>query len=212
MIDDLTLKGVTEPYRMFTSRAEFRLSLRADNADQRLTPYGAKIGCISEERRAAFLRKQESLSAVTQRLTDETFTPQQVNAVGIKVRLDGSRRTAYQLLSIPGTGIEEIRGLIPEVDTFPLPTLEQVAKDALYANYITRQKSDVDALKRDEAHAIPYGLDYLGMSGLSNEIARKLDQARPKTIAQAARIEGVTPAALTLILGRIRQSQRKQAT
>lgn len=211
MIDDLTTRGITEPYRMFTSRAEFRLSLRADNADQRLTPAGISLGCISPARTKAFLKKQEELKIAQSILKDTVFTPQQVNRAGIDVRADGKKRSAFDLLSIPGVSMSSIKQLVPNITEFPDEIQEQIAKDALYANYIKRQESDILALKRDENLEIPKSMRFKGMPGLSNEIAAKLEAVRPKNIAQAARIEGVTPAALTLILGRIRQEQRKKA-
>ena len=209
MIDDLTTRGVTEPYRMFTSRAEFRLSLRADNADQRLTPMGMSLGCISEERVNSFNEKQERLMQAESLLKGANFTPQQVKKTGISVREDGKKRSAFELLSIPGVSVESIKQLVPSFEKVSEEIQIQIGKDALYANYIKRQEADVLALKRDEALEIPKTICFLGMPGLSNEIAEKLETVRPRTIAQAARIEGVTPAALTLILGRIRQGQRK---
>ncbi len=211
MIDDLTTRGVTEPYRMFTSRAEFRLSLRADNADQRLTPMGMELGCVSEARGRAFEQKRNALDKAVSTLKSPAFSPQQVNQAGISVRLDGTKRTGYELLSIPGVTFADILPLNPEFAKISLPIREQVSKDALYANYIKRQEEDILALQRDEALQIPDDLAFIGMSGLSNEIAEKLEQVRPKTLGQAGRIEGVTPAALTLILGRIRAEQRKKA-
>ncbi len=211
MIDDLTTRGVTEPYRMFTSRAEFRLSLRADNADQRLTPMGISLGCVSEERAKIFNEKQEGLVKAEALLKGVNFTPRQVKRIGISVREDGKKRTAFELLSIPSVSSSLIKQLVPSFEGVPKEIQKQIAKDALYANYIRRQEADVLALKRDEALEIPRTICFLGMPGLSNEVAQKLEAVRPKTIAQAARIEGVTPAALTLILGHIRQQQRKTA-
>jgi len=210
MIDDLITRGVSEPYRMFTSRAEFRLSLRADNADQRVTPLGILIGCVGANRTSIFQKKTEALEGATKALQNNTFTPQEVSEAGIKVRKDGSRRTPYELLAIPDVTFDNILLLEPEMASFPTDIRDQVAKDALYANYIKRQAMDVEALQRDEALEIPADLKFRGMPGLSNEIAEKLERARPKTLAQAGRVEGVTPAALTLILGRIRQGERKR--
>ena len=210
MIDDLTTKGVTEPYRMFTSRAEFRLSLRADNADQRLTPFGISAGCVGEQRAEVFARKQEALERAVTTLKAQTYSPQQANDAGIAVRLDGKKRTAFDLLAIPGISFRDIVGLSEEAQEIPEKIRIQVAKDALYANYIARQQSDILALKRDESLGIPDQIQFRGMAGLSNEIAERLEAVRPKTLGQAGRIEGVTPAALTLILGRIRADQRKK--
>ncbi len=210
MIDDLTTRGVSEPYRMFTSRAEFRLSLRADNADQRLMPVGMEIGCIGEERIEVFERKREALEKTEALLRAQTFSPQEVNKVGINVRQDGTKRSAYDLLAIPGVTPKSILPLVPELEKVPRHIQEQVGKDALYANYIERQKEDILALKKEEALRIPGNFRYRGMAGLSNEIAEKLERVRPETLGQAGRIEGVTPAALTLILSRIRAEQRKR--
>ncbi|MBV7380077.1 tRNA uridine-5-carboxymethylaminomethyl(34) synthesis enzyme MnmG [Maritimibacter dapengensis] len=211
MIDDLVTRGVTEPYRMFTSRAEFRLALRADNADQRLTPLAIELGAISAKRQEAFNRKMERLSAATHALTAQTFTPQQVNAVGGNVREDGTRRSAYDLLSIPGLTFDHIEKLDDSFATIQAGTRAQVAKDALYAKYIERQKREVEAMQRDEGQAIPESFDYSSLDGLTKELAGKLAQTRPETLAQAGRIEGMTPAALTLILAKVRQAQRAKS-
>ena len=209
MIDDLITKGVTEPYRMFTSRAEFRLTLRADNADQRLTPLGLQIGCVGETRRAAFETKANHLREAMTALQKDTYTPQDIARLGVKVRLDGTRRTPYELLANPAIGFDDIEKLDPQFSAIPGPVKEQIAKDALYANYIKRQEEDVALLKRDEDKIIPDSLNFLELTGLSNEIAAKLAQVRPRTLAQAGRVEGITPAALVLILGRIKQDERK---
>ena len=208
MIDDLVTRGVTEPYRMFTSRAEYRLSLRADNADQRLTPVGITHGIVSDRRAEAFEEKMDRLAQATESLTARNFTPQEVNAAGGSVREDGTRRTAYDLLSIPGITFDNIVALDPEFDGIDPDTRTQVAKDALYAKYIERQKREVEALKRDEAKAIPGDFDFSALSGLSNEIKTKLQRVRPETLGQASRIDGMTPAALTLMLAKIRQLER----
>jgi tRNA uridine 5-carboxymethylaminomethyl modification enzyme len=208
MIDDLVTRGVTEPYRMFTSRAEYRLSLRADNADQRLTPVGITHGIVSDRRAEAFEEKMDRLAQATESLTARNFTPQEVNAAGGSVREDGTRRTAYDLLSIPGITFDNIVALDPEFDGIDPDTRTQVAKDALYAKYIERQKREVEALKRDEGHAIPPSFDYAILDGLTSELKAKLSAARPETLAQAGRIEGMTPAALTLLLAKLRQMER----
>ncbi|WP_298499318.1 tRNA uridine-5-carboxymethylaminomethyl(34) synthesis enzyme MnmG [uncultured Maritimibacter sp.] len=208
MIDDLITRGVTEPYRMFTSRAEFRLSLRADNADQRLTPIGIEIGAVSERRRRAFEHKMERLAQATEALSARTYTPQQVNAVGGQVREDGTRRSAYDLLSIPGMTFARVSQLDDSFSEIDSETRAQVSKDALYAKYIERQKREVEAMQRDEGQAIPEGFDYSSLDGLTKELQGKLNRVRPATLAQAGRIEGMTPAALTLILAKVRQSAR----
>lgn len=210
MVDDLITRGVTEPYRVFTSRAEFRLSLRADNADQRLTPFGLSLGCVSEARKAAFSDKMERLEAAKDLLTARSFTPREVEAIGIKVRQDGTRRTGFDLLAFPDIGFEDLIALDQNLAGTDRETREQISKDALYAKYLERQNRDIEALRRDEAHEIPVDFQYLGMDGLSNELAGKLQAARPRTLAQAGRIEGVTPAALTLVLAKLRQAERKR--
>jgi len=209
MIDDLITRGVSEPYRMFTSRAEFRLSLRADNADQRLTRLGIELGCVGEARRRAFEEKMESLSDLTQVLRENSFSPQDTARVGIRSGRSGGRRTAYELLSFPEVSREHILSLVPEARKAPEEIFRQVARDALYANYLSRQEQDMEALRRDEAIRIPEGFDYRSLSGLSNELVEKLSSVRPATLAQAARIEGMTPAALVLLLGRLKRSGRR---
>ncbi|MGJ8615935.1 MAG: tRNA uridine-5-carboxymethylaminomethyl(34) synthesis enzyme MnmG [Sulfitobacter sp.] len=211
MIDDLTTRGVTEPYRMFTSRAEFRLSLRADNADQRLTPLAIELGCISAERTVSFVDKLARLESAKAKLMEETFTPKQVAAVGIPSSKDGNRRTAFQLLSFPDVAFEDLILLDPKLDKIDAETRRQVVRDALYSNYIDRQQKDIDRLRKDEAHLIPPNFDFTVLEGLSNELKGKLTTIRPATLAQAARIDGITPAALTLILAHLRRDTRKKA-
>jgi tRNA uridine 5-carboxymethylaminomethyl modification enzyme len=208
MIDDLTTRGVAEPYRMFTSRAEFRLSLRADNADQRLTPMGIDLGCVGRERRVRFGDKMEKLGAAKSKLTDRTYTPKEVRAVGINVNQDGNRRDGMALLAFPDVSFDDLLPLIPELDGVEADIRLQVERDALYANYIARQQKDVEAMKRDESYEIPRDFDYSALEGLSSEMKQKLSQARPVNIAQAGRVEGVTPAALTLLLAKLRREQK----
>lgn len=211
MIDDLTTRGVTEPYRMFTSRAEFRLSLRADNADQRLTQFGRDSGCVSDLRMSSFEQKREQLDRLRNRLEGNLFTPKEIATQGIRVNQDGSKRTALQVLAFPGVTVEHIVGLVPEIADAPAEIQEQIARDALYANYIDRQKKDVEKLRKDELLEIPVDFDYGVISGLSTELQNKLDQVRPSDLSQAGRIDGMTPAALALILGRIRFLEKKRA-
>ena len=212
MIDDLVTRGVTEPYRMFTSRAEFRLSLRADNADQRLTPRGIALGCVSARRADAFARKAEAMKAGRAALRGLTLTPSEAVAHGLRVNQDGQRRDGLALLSFPDVGFDDLIRIDPALSGVPPAIRAQLERDALYAVYLERQDADVEALRRDEQHAIPADFDYLGISGLSRELQGKLDRARPTTLAQAARIDGMTPAALTLILARLRQRQRLRST
>lgn len=211
MIDDLTTRGVAEPYRMFTSRAEFRLSLRADNADQRLTPCAISVGCISVGRKEAFESKMERLENARLLVCEKTFTPSEASAAGISVGQDGTRRTAFQLLSFPGVSFDQIAKLESGVSEIGEEERAQLSREAIYANYIERQNRDIAVLQKDEAIAIPSDLDFEFMTGLSNELSSKLMLARPSTLAQAARIDGMTPAALTLILARIRQHSRQRS-
>ena len=208
MIDDLTTRGVTEPYRMFTSRAEFRLSLRADNADQRLTPIGLGLGCVTEGRKKVFLDKQERLDRGKSLLNARTYTPKEARGSGIEVKEDGTRRTAFQLLSFPDVSFEDLVPLMPELDEVDRLARRQLERDALYANYIIRQQKDVEALKRDEGQRIPIDYAYENIDGLSNELRKKLSDARPSNLAQAARVDGMTPAALALLLARLRQATK----
>ncbi|WP_093968355.1 tRNA uridine-5-carboxymethylaminomethyl(34) synthesis enzyme MnmG [Actibacterium lipolyticum] len=211
MIDDLVTRGVTEPYRMFTSRAEFRLSLRADNADQRLTPLGMELGCVGDERGEIFSAKMDKMADARAKLDALSLTPKQVGEAGIKVSADGTRRSGFDLLSFPDVTFGDIIGLAPDLAAVPEEIRSQVERDALYANYIARQKQDVAAMKRDEAQSIPADFDYDALSGLSNELKLKLGRVRPATLGQAGRVDGMTPAALTLLLAKLRQKERKSA-
>ncbi|NOD93939.1 tRNA uridine-5-carboxymethylaminomethyl(34) synthesis enzyme MnmG [Ruegeria sp. HKCCD4884] len=208
MIDDLTTRGVAEPYRMFTSRAEFRLSLRADNADQRLTPIGIDLGCVGSSRRLQFEDKMAQLDAVKTKLAERTYTPKEVLSAGINVNQDGNRRDGMAILAFPDVSFDNLLHLIPDLQDVDQKIRLQIERDALYANYIARQKRDVEAMKRDESYIIPWNFDYFALDGLSSEIKQKLSQAKPENIAQAGRVEGVTPAALTLVLAKLRRDQR----
>ncbi len=211
MIDDLVTRGVTEPYRMFTSRAEFRLSLRADNADQRLTPRGIALGCVGESRRAEFESKMEALAAGRTTLEGIRLSSRILSDAGVRVSPDGPARSGYAALALPGCDFEVLEGLAPEAAALDLDTRTQLARDALYATYVERQAADVAALRRDEAHAIPPDFDYRCLSGLSAELCAKLIHTRPVSLAQAGRLEGMTPAALSLILARLKADSRRQA-
>jgi tRNA uridine 5-carboxymethylaminomethyl modification enzyme len=211
MIDDLTTRGVTEPYRMFTSRAEFRLSLRADNADQRLTPMAIDLGMVSSKRQSLFEAKRDALSAGYQALTRKKYTPKHISGAGIAVKEDGTRRTPYQLLAFPGVQFADIVRVQPDLEDIEKKIQIQLGRDALYANYIDRQQKDIDRIQKDEAQLIPSGFVYSGISGLSNELTAKLENARPSNLAQAARVEGMTPAALALLLAKLRQHKKKSA-
>lgn len=205
MIDDLTTNGVTEPYRMFTSRAEFRLSLRADNADQRLTPLGMEIGCVGNERRLMFQEKVEKLQSARSYLTAKSYTPKMVSEAGIRINQDGNKRSGMDVLAFPDVTFEDLVHLIPDLAGVEPDIRRQVERDALYANYIERQNREIEILRRDEQHLIPEGFVYEGIEGLSKELQQKLTRARPENLAQAARVDGMTPAALALVLARIRK-------
>ena len=209
MLDDLITKGVTEPYRMFTSRAEYRLSVRADNADQRLTPAGIKNGFVKDDRRQAFDEKLIQLTAAKEMLTLTAFTPKELFAGDMKVSQDGARRSAFTVLAFPDVQLGQITALVPKFANFDLIIQKQVAADALYSQYLDRQQNEIAILNRDENTIIPVGFDYLRMPGLSAELSAKLDRIRPSSVAQAARIEGITPAALTLMLVYLHKQRRE---
>ncbi|RPE64717.1 tRNA uridine 5-carboxymethylaminomethyl modification enzyme [Pacificibacter maritimus] len=210
MIDDLITRGVSEPYRMFTSRAEFRLTLRADNADQRLTGLGYSLGVVGEDRKAAFDEKMERLSRAREYLQSKTFSPKELLRGGIRVSADGNKRNAYEILAFPDVDFTNLIALDAKFGDVDPEIQSQLSCDALYANYIERQNRDVEKMKRDEAHSIPDDFDYTELRGLSNELRSKLILVRPQTIGQASRVEGMTPAASTLILAKLRQSSSKK--
>ena len=212
MIDDLVTRGVTEPYRMFTSRAEYRLRLRADNADQRLTPTGIDIGCVTEGRRAVFALKAKALADGEKLLETLTLTPTEAARHGLGINKDGRRRTAFELLAHPGVDLARLRGIWGELGSLDPGIARQLEVDARYAAYVRRQDVDVEALRKDSAVAIPDDFDYGVLPSLSAEVREKLEVHRPATLAQASRIEGMTPAALLLLLAYVRKpAQRKRA-
>jgi len=204
LIDDLVTKGVTEPYRMFTSRAEYRLTLRADNADQRLTPIGERAGCVSSVRTEVFGAKMARLAHARAVMRSLQLTPNDAQKQGLSVRLDGVRRTAMDLLSLPGVELPRLAEIWPDIREFSEDVGEQLEIDSQYAGYLDRQDADILAFRRDENLALPASLDYANVHGLSTEAASKLGRIRPMTLGQAARIDGVTPAALTLVLAHVR--------
>ena len=205
MLDDLTTRGVSEPYRMFTSRAEYRLSLRADNADQRLTPLGLEIGCVSSERANAFMLWKEKLEAGERLLHSLSLTPNEADQHGLKVKQDGIRRSAYDLLSHEGVDLTLLKSIWPDLESINGACAEQLEIEAGYAVYLKRQESDIAAMQKEESRAIPADFNYRALSGLSNELVQKLETIRPVNLGQAGRIEGITPAALTLILAHLRR-------
>ena len=207
MIDDLVSRGVTEPYRMFTSRAEFRLSLRADNADQRLTGIGIKIGCVGQIRRDLFHNKVAVLTTWRERARGLSVTSSEAERYGFALNRDGHRRTAFELLSYPDIGLAEIARIWPEFLEVPAGIGVQLETDAKYAVYLERQAAEVAAFRRDEAFGIPDTVDYAVVPGLSNEARQKLSVARPRTIGQAGRLDGITPAALILLAAFVRRGQ-----
>ncbi len=211
MIDDLVTRGVSEPYRMFTSRAEFRLSLRADNADQRLTPLAMELGCVSDTRRAAFDHKMEALERGRAQLDGFSLSPREAGTHGLPVSQDGRRRSGLALLSFPDITFVNLAEIDPALNDIEPEIRAQLSRDALYANYIQRQAQDVQAMKRDEETVIPVAFSYDDLQGLSNELKAKLKASRPETLGQAGRVEGMTPAGLTLILAKIRQASRKKS-
>jgi len=206
MVDDLVTKGVSEPYRMFTSRAEYRLTLRSDNADLRLTPLGESGGIVGAKRAQAFAGKLERLIVSRETMGSLSLTPNEAAKHGLEIRLDGVRRTALDLLSL--TDFPALTRIWPELGCLSPEIVEQLEIDAQYAGYLDRQDADIVAFRRDEGRALPASLDYASVIGLSNEVRQKLELIRPATLGQAARIEGVTAAALTLVLAHVKGNAR----
>ena len=211
MIDDLVTRGVSEPYRMFTSRAEFRLKLRADNADQRLTPLGIELGCVGPQRRSAFMAKQKALADGLNLLNQLNLTPKEAERAGLHVNQDGRRRSAFELLAFPGVDLARLASIWPELGALPTAIGAQLEVDARYRSYVERQEEDVSALRRDEATAIPADFDYGAVSSLSGEVRQKLERLRPASLAQAARIEGMTPAALLMVLAHLKSAAKRRS-
>ncbi|WP_026791466.1 tRNA uridine-5-carboxymethylaminomethyl(34) synthesis enzyme MnmG [Pleomorphomonas oryzae] len=205
MIDDLVTKGVSEPYRMFTSRAEYRLSLRADNADQRLTTRGLDLGIVGSARNAAFSAKMVALEGARQLARSLSLSPREAEGHGLALNQDGVRRTAYELLAYPDMSLARLAAIWPELGRFDGVTTVALETEALYAVYLNRQEADIAAFRRDEARALPADLDYGMVTGLSNEVRQRLAAVRPATLGQAGRIDGVTPASLTLLLAHLRK-------
>ena len=209
MIDDLITKGVSEPYRMFTSRAEYRLQLRADNADQRLTPLGIKIGLVQKLRQKVFLDKQKNLVQITAALKNNFITPTKASKFSIKIAKDGVKRSALEILGMKEVNLNLIRSIWANIPYFGHQIDYQVEIDAHYSGYLKKQSNDIEAFKRDEGLLIPNNINYASFSGLSNEIKSKLEKIRPKTLGQALRIDGVTPAAAIILLGYVKKHKVK---
>jgi tRNA uridine 5-carboxymethylaminomethyl modification enzyme len=205
LVDDLVTRGVTEPYRMFTSRAEFRLSLRVDNAEERLTPLGIQLGLVGSARQRRFAGQQQEIEALRHRLRELTLSPQQAGSVGLQLNRDGQRRSLYQVLSYPDVDFARLTEIWPDLARYAAKAVARVSADAAYAVYLDRQAQEIESYRRDQALKVPTSLDLDGISGLSNELKAKLQALRPDDLAQAARIEGMTPAALTLLAAHARR-------
>lgn len=211
MIDDLVTKGVSEPYRMFTSRAEYRLTLRADNADQRLTHFGVSVGLVGSKRRDLFSAKMSSLVSARKMTERLEKTPAELAKSGLKINQDGVRRRVFDLMAYPTISMDQIREIWPELNTLDTKIFEQVEIDAQYAGYLGRQEADIRAFRRDENLRIPADFDYSLVKGLSNEVRAKLERGKPASLGQASRLEGITPASLTVLLLYLKRERRQKA-
>jgi tRNA uridine 5-carboxymethylaminomethyl modification enzyme len=211
LIDDLVTQGVSEPYRMFTSRAEYRLLLRSDNADQRLTPSGISIGCVDGERAEVFEAKQQQLNVARETMQALSALPIELERMGYKINQDGVRRSAHDLMRYPEIDFSVLKKIWPQLENIPHEIAEQVEIDARYAGYIQRQEADIKAFRRDEALLLPHDLDYKTVGSLSNEMCTKLSKFRPETLGAAARIPGVTPAALVALLRHVKRKEKRVA-
>ena len=209
MIDDLVTKGVAEPYRMFTSRAEYRLSLRSDNADLRLTNKGIKIGLIAENRKQLFEDKFNKLSKISLQMSNLNISPSKADKFGIKIAKDGVFRSAEEILTQKSVDMTKIRNIWPEIADYGDEIDEQIEIKAHYKGYLKKQDADILAFKRDENLSIPENIDYDQFSGLSNEVKAKFKQIRPKTMGQALRIDGITPAAVYILLSHVKRKSIK---
>jgi tRNA uridine 5-carboxymethylaminomethyl modification enzyme len=209
LVDDLITKGAREPYRMFTSRAEYRLRLRADNADRRLTPRGIEVGCVGFERRQRFFDKLAVINAAIGALRALSASPSKLAKAGIVVNMDGIGRSAYELLGQPNVTAKILCRLWPQVGDIEPNALEAVQADSLYSGYVVRQDADIRSYRKDEGLRLPDSINYLGIGGLSNEVREALDAAKPQTLGQAARIPGVTPAAVLALMRHVKSKDFK---
>jgi len=207
MIDDLITHGATEPYRMFTSRSEYRLSLRPDNADLRLTPKALDIGCVGRERIDAFTAKQRALLVSRETLNALTMTPNEIKKHGIEINMDGVRRSAFELLTFPHIGFPELTKIWPELGGFSADIVAQMEIDALYHGYLERQEFDIATFKKEEGMVIPEAMEYDSLASISTEVKTKFKNNRPATIGAASRIQGVTPAAIIALMGHVKKFQ-----
>jgi tRNA uridine 5-carboxymethylaminomethyl modification enzyme len=210
-VDDLITRGVTEPYRMFTSRAEFRLMLRADNADERLTPKGIALGLVGPTRQTAFVTRESELTQARKLANELALTSAQAAKAGFHVNQDGQRRSALQLIAMPDVGLERVADYWPELKALPQHAKEALEADALYAGYMDRQHRDIEQARSEENLAIPAGLDFHTIPALSMELRLKLSKVAPKSIGHAARVEGMTPAAIACLIGAIKKHRRADA-